>query len=53
MSTRLWRKYVYKECQYIKVDVKFKAIDNDKAEEKPGDVITEISKPYLEWSIVN
>jgi hypothetical protein len=52
ISTRLWRRYVYRECPYIKVDVEFKAIDNDKYE-KPEDVITKISKPFLEWSIMD
>ncbi len=52
ISTRSWRRYVYRECPYIKVDVKFKPIDNDK-QEKPGDVITEVSKPFLEWSIMD
>lgn len=51
ISTRSWRKYVYRECPFIKVDVEFKATDNDKRTEKPGDIITKISKPYLEWSI--
>jgi len=49
-STRLWRRYVYRQCPYIKVDVEFKAIDDDRYE-KPSDVITKISKPFLEWSI--
>lgn len=52
-STRSWRRYVYRECPYIKVDVEFKTIDNDKWDEKPGDIITKISKPYLEWSIMD
>ena len=53
ISTRTWRKYVYRECPYIKVDVEFKAIDKDKWAEKPGDIIAKISKPYLEWSIID
>lgn len=52
ISTRSWRKYVYRDCPYIKVDVEFKAIDNDRRE-KPDDVITKISRPYLEWSIMD
>jgi hypothetical protein len=51
ISTRSWRKYVYRECPYIKVDVEFKPTDDDKWTEKPEDIITKISKPYLEWSI--
>lgn len=53
LSSRLWRTYVYRDCPYIKVDVKFKAVDNDKWKEKPGDIITEISRPYLQWSIMD
>jgi hypothetical protein len=53
LSTRSQRTYVYGDCPYIKVDVKFKAVDNDKFEEKPDDIITEISKPYLQWSIMD
>ena len=52
LSTRSWRTYVYRQCPYIKVDVEFKAIDDDRYE-KPGDIITKISRPYLEWSIMN
>jgi len=52
ISTRLWRRYVYRQCPYIKVDVEFKAIDDGRYE-KPGDIITKISKPYLEWPIAN
>jgi len=53
ISTRSWRRYVYKGCPYIKVDVEFKAVDDDKWNEKPGDIITKISKPFLEWSIMD
>ncbi len=53
ISTRLWRRYVYRQCPYIKVDVEFKAVDDDKWTEKPGDIITKISKPFLEWSIID
>lgn len=54
ISTRSWRTYVYRECPYIKVDVEFKAVDDDnKWDEKPGDIVTKVSKPYLEWSIID
>jgi len=52
ISNRLWRRYVYKECPYIKVDVEFRALDDDR-HEKTDDVITKISKPFLEWSIMD
>ncbi len=53
ISTRSSKTYVYRECPYIKIDVEFKPIDDGKWDEKPEDVITKISKPYLEWSIIN
>ncbi len=52
-STRLERTYVYKECPYIKVRVHFKAVDDDKFFENNKDIITDISKPYLEWMIAD
>jgi len=51
ISARSWRKYVYRDCPFIKVDVEFKPTDDDNLKEKPGDIITKISKPYLDWSI--
>jgi hypothetical protein len=55
LSFRFQRTYVYPECRYIKVDVRFKSLQpHDKGrEEDPGDIIESISKPYLEWSIVD
>jgi len=52
ISNRLGRRYVYKECPYIKVDVEFKAM-GDGPLENDKDVITKISKPFLEWSIMD
>ena len=52
--------YVYRGCPYIKVDVKFKIVgerDISPAGHRfgtgPGDVIQDISKPYLQWSIMD
>ena len=56
LSWRTQRKYVYKECPYIKVDVEFTPVgneDNPRAEEMPEDKITSISRPYLEYSITD
>jgi len=56
LSTRTWRRYVYRECPYIKVDVEFKPVSTSKKyphAESSNDVITKISKPFLEWSIMN
>ena len=55
LSTRLQRTYVYSECPYIKVDVRFKASDkeHDALVENPDDVIEAISRPYLAWSVMD
>ena len=45
------RTYVYRQCPYIKVDVKFAASSN--VEELPKDKIVEISRPYLAWSVMD
>jgi hypothetical protein len=54
LSTRTWRRYAYRECPYIKVDVDFRPVGTSKKYpnvESRNDVITKISKPFLEWSI--
>jgi hypothetical protein len=47
ISNRLSRRYVYKECPYIKVDVEFKAI-GDGMFENDNDIITKISKSIID-----
>lgn len=49
LSNRHERRYAYRDCPYIKVDVKFNAAD--KIKESPKDEITQISAPFLEWKI--
>jgi len=51
LSWSTQRTYVYRECPYIKVDVKFAASSN--TEELPKDKIVEISHPYLAWSVMD
>jgi hypothetical protein len=52
ISNRHWRRYVYRKCGYIKVDVEFAPANNpDNPDESPEDRITKISQPFLEWSI--
>jgi hypothetical protein len=56
LSTRTQRKYVYKGCPYIKVDVEFSPVEatgdvTDRYDESPDDKIVKISRPYLEYSI--
>jgi hypothetical protein len=45
------RTFVHRRCPYIKVDVDFTV--SDPMEERPADIISNISKPYLEWSIMD
>ena len=51
LSTTSQRKYVYRQCPYIKIDVKFAAASP--SEELPTDKIVRVSHPYLEWSIMD
>ena len=55
ISTRTQRRYVYRDCPYIKVDVEFQPVGDpeNKLSENPKDKIIKISKPFLEWSIVD
>ena len=54
ISTRKWRRYAYRDCRYIKVDVEFEpAGDPNQMNPNSLDKITKISKPFLEWSIAD
>jgi hypothetical protein len=57
ISSRMWHRYIFHDCPYIKVDVEFFPSpankDDPKAYNDPNDIITKISKPYLEWSIMD
>ncbi len=61
LSTGLNRTYVYRQCPYIKVDVEFEAVGRSARDangrvtldEDNRDKIKSISKPYLEWSIMD
>lgn len=55
ISTRTQRRYVYNECMFIKVEVKFAAVGDaqNKLVESVDDKIIEISKPYLEAVIID
>lgn len=58
LSTGLSRTYVYSECPYIKVDVEFEPVGRSARDtegrvtliESDEDLISQISKPYLDWS---
>jgi hypothetical protein len=51
LSTTSQRTYVYLQCPYFKVDVKFAASSRDR--ELPTDKIVEVSRPYLAWSVTD
>ena len=61
LSTGLNRTYVFRGCNLIKVDVEFdpvgRAARNSEGRvtlvEANEDVIKKISKPYLDWSVVD
>ena len=55
LSTRTQQKFAYRECPYIKVDVTFEAVGKpeDKLTESPNDKIAKVSRPFLEWSILD
>jgi hypothetical protein len=48
------RTYVSRDCRYFKVDVKFHPVgERVTAEEDNRDVIGSISRPYLQFSIMD
>lgn len=49
------RRYVLKQCPYIKVDVDFAPAADGQSPftDLPDDKITKISRPYLEYSIMD
>jgi len=55
LSNRTTQRYAYRDCPYIKVDVRFEAVgvSEDKLVKSPKDKITNVSAPFLEWSIVD
>lgn len=61
LSTGLQRTYVSQECPYFKVDVQFKAVGRPNhdadgrvtLQEDAKDVIVKISRPYLQFSVMD
>jgi hypothetical protein len=56
LSTRKHKTYVYRHCPYIKVDVEFSPVDEtgqNAMTENPRDRIVSISRPYLEYAIMD
>jgi hypothetical protein len=48
LSTRTQRTYVSQQCPYFKVDVEFKP-----AAREEQDVILKVSRPYLQFSVID
>jgi hypothetical protein len=54
LSSRQGNHYVYKRCPYIKVDVTFMVASGENlTQESAMDKIATVSKPYLEFSILD
>ena len=55
LSTRTERRYAYRDCPYIKVNVTFDPVglSAEKSAESPTDKIRTISQPFLEWPIAD
>ncbi len=55
LSTRTQRMYAHIECPYIKVNVRFKAVNSESRgpDEDLDDIIESISQPYLAWSVAD
>lgn len=61
LSTRLSQRYVYRECPYFKVDVEFDAVGRPARDtdgrvtllESGQDIIKKISRPYLEFNVMD
>lgn len=51
LSTSEHETFTYRRCSYIKVDVDFNAASKD--EKQPTDIIRKISKPYLDWYVID
>jgi hypothetical protein len=54
ISARQWNHYVYKRCPYIKIDVTFVVAPGEgPLNESATDKIATVSKPYLEFSVMD
>lgn len=61
LSTGLNRTYVFRGCPFIKVDVEFEPVGRPARDgegrvtlvEADADVIKKISKPYLDWGVLD
>lgn len=55
ISNRFQRTYVYIDCPYIKVNIRFKAASDETnaLKEDPNDTIESVSQPFLQWSTMD
>jgi hypothetical protein len=55
LSTAKHRTFVHRRCPYIKVDIDFTLSDPKQSivDERSTDTVSKISRPYLEWSIID
>jgi hypothetical protein len=54
LSTRTQRRYVYRECLYIKVAVEFEPVETTAVLPENGkDKIVKISQPFIERSVID
>lgn len=51
LSTVRQRRYVYRDCPYIKVEVEFAPVEKDQLVERQEDKIVTISRPFLQFGI--
>lgn len=49
------QRYIYRRCPLIKVDVDFNRSQPNQSDidPRPTDTVSKISKPYLEWRIID
>lgn len=56
ISTRKSRQYTHRDCAYIKVEVEFEPVggaEDRELTEDSSDRIVKISRPFLEWAIID
>jgi hypothetical protein len=42
-------RYMYPNCRYVRVDVKFDLVAPNEVKDSPGDRVKEVSKPYVAY----
>ncbi|HEV2315182.1 MAG TPA: hypothetical protein VGR94_07740 [Candidatus Acidoferrales bacterium] len=53
-TTRSTARYVYLKCEFIKLDIGFKSAVRGKQNlRSPNDIVEKVSKPYLEYPVMD